>query len=81
MPEVVAGQILAVRGKLDREADVGTAMQPVQEPLDGRARDQLQVLELGQQPGIDHLAKPDLRTAPASAACSTFRPHPVQDTA
>ena len=60
MPEVVAGKILAVRGELDREAHVGTAMQAVQEALDGRARDQLQVIELRQNPGIDHVAQPHL---------------------
>src|SRR5262249_2639873 len=56
MAQVVAGQVFAMRGKLHGEADVGAAVQSLQETLDGRARDQLQVFERGEELRVDQFA-------------------------
>ena len=53
VPQIVARQILAMRGEFDRESDVRAAVQPVQKTLDDRARDQLEVVDLGEHDGIE----------------------------
>src|SRR5262249_42763389 len=56
MAQVVAGQVFAVSGELHGEADVGAAVQSLQETFDGRARDQLQVFERGEELRVDQFA-------------------------
>ena len=66
VPQVVAGQILPMRGEFDRKPDVRAAVQPVEKALDDRARDQLEVLEVGQEQGIDVFVEQVGRGGPAS---------------
>src|SRR5262249_21967514 len=54
--EIVAGQVLAVRGEFNGEADIRAAMQPLEEAFDRGARDELQVLQRGEELGIDQFA-------------------------
>ena len=69
--QVVAGQVFPMGGEFDREPHIRAAVQPVQKTLDDRARDQLKVIEVGQEQGIDIFVQQvggGCRLLPASAA-------------
>ena len=70
VPEVITRQILPVRGKLDREPDVGTSMQPVQEPLHHGAGDQLQIVDLRQHGRVQVLVE---KLCPAARLSGSVR--------
>src|SRR5262249_11212359 len=71
--QVVAGQVLAVRGELHGEADVGAAVQTLEEALHRGARDQLQVLQRGEQPGVHQVALGTVEAASHGSATTLRR--------
>src|SRR5262249_55415842 len=51
--DVVAGDVASVLGEVDRRAEVRRAMQAVDEAVDDRAREQLEILDPRKDLGID----------------------------
>jgi len=52
VPQIVTGRILSVFGELDREAVIGTAMQPRHISLDDVPGAQLQAFQFSQRPWV-----------------------------